>query len=33
MRADRRIVLVCIFIAVTMAAVLFVFNRAPVPVP
>ncbi len=33
MRADRRLVLVCLFIAVTMAIVLFTFNRAPVPVP
>jgi len=33
MRSDRRIVLICIFVAVVMAAVLLVFNRAPVPVP
>ena len=33
MRSDRRLVLVCIFIAVTMAIVLFTFNRAPVPAP
>jgi|KBSSwiStaDraftv2_1062776.scaffolds.fasta_scaffold359926_2 hypothetical protein len=33
MRADRRLVLICLFIAVTMAIVLFTFNRAPVPVP
>lgn len=33
MRADRRLVLICIFIAVVMAGILFVFNRAPVPVP
>jgi hypothetical protein len=33
MRADRRIVLICIFIAVVMAVILFTFNRAPVPVP
>lgn len=33
MRPDRRAVLICLFIAVTMAIVLFTFNRAPVPVP
>ena len=33
MRADRRLVLVCIFIAVVTAAVLMVFNKAPAPVP
>jgi hypothetical protein len=30
-RPDRRIVLVCIFIAVVAAAVVFVFQKAPVP--
>jgi len=30
-RADRRAVLICIFIAVTMAVVLFVFNKVPAP--
>lgn len=33
MRADRRVVLACIFIAVAMAVILFTFNRAPVPAP
>jgi len=32
MRADRRIVLACIFIAVVAAAIVIVF-KAPVPVP
>jgi len=32
-RADRRLVLSLIFIAVVMAVVLMVFNKAPVPVP
>jgi len=31
MRADRRIVLACIFIAVVAAVVVFTVNRAPVP--
>lgn len=31
MRADRRIVLALIFVAVVMACVLFVFNRVPAP--
>jgi hypothetical protein len=30
-RADRRVVLACIFIAVVTAAVVFVFQKAPVP--
>jgi hypothetical protein len=33
MRADRRIALACLFIAIVMAIVLMVFNKAPVPVP
>jgi len=33
MRADRRLVLSLIFIAVVMAVVLMVFNKAPLPVP
>lgn len=33
MRSDRRLVLVCLFVAVVMAVILFTFNRAPVPVP
>jgi hypothetical protein len=31
MRADRRIVLACIFIAVVTGVLLFTFNKAPVP--
>jgi len=33
MRSDRRAVLICIFIAVVMAVILFTFNKPPVPVP
>ena len=31
MRADRRIVLICVFIAVVAAVILFAVNKAPVP--